>query len=152
MEEKLVARDNPHGYSADDLEPLSRAAAVALSDARKRRTGLRGWKASRLDWGTRYPVWDSDLECFVVTVTARPTGQAQAPQAEWEYWLDNGATILPGFPVVGNLPDWDKAGAAYQEDESASATPTKWDVRIAIASLVFASAVVIASLGWMATG
>ncbi len=95
-------------------------------------------------------MWDSDLECFVITVTARPTGQPQAAHAEWEYWLDDRATILPGFPVVGNLPHWDKAGDAYQEDEPASPTPTKWDVRIAIASLVFAGVVVIASLGWLA--
>ena len=127
----------------DSDDPLFKAVSKALSHARKRRVGLRGWKSSHLQWDVREETWDDVLENYVVVIGARPAERPQAPRAEWEYWLDARASILPGFPVVRNLPFWDRDIKASILGLSPDTTgPSKWDRTLLLASLVAAETVI----------
>ena len=130
-------------------DQLAKPGSTALSDAQKRRTGLRGWKSSKLQWEVQHWLWDDELKCYVVGIAARPHGQPEALQVEWEYWLNEKADVLPGYPVVKNIPTWGRAG---WDQASGAAGPSKRDRRLTVGSLAVAAAIVIGSLGWLAIG
>lgn len=126
--------------------PLDKAVSVALSHARSERVGLRGWRSSRLHWEVSGQVWDANLACYVVGITARPLDQPDAPQAQWEYQLDEQARILPGFPVIQNIPFWESGIGASAAD------PVAQGPRFSLGLLAAVGVLALVSLIWLITG
>ena len=129
---------------------LDEAVRAAISHAQKHRTGLRGWKPSQLLWEVQEQLWDENLGCSVVLIAAQPLSQSEAPQALWEYWLDDRGKIMPGFPTVKNLPDWGAPEAPIHGRRIEGLRPTKRDARILMGAIVLAGMIVLGSLGWVA--
>ena len=148
----MTRQEEPWASAPGSLAP-ARAGSVALAHAQRRRTGLRGWRASQLQWAVLDQKWDDNLECYVVRITAWPLDQPQAPRAEWAYHLDENARVLPGFPLAGDMPPWEKYSADTREGRGPSARgPAKRDLWLAMASLAVVGALALGSLGWLLFG
>ena len=144
-------RDRQYLHALDSPDALLEdAARAALSHAQKNRTGLRGWKPSQLTWEVQEQLWDENLGCSVILIAAQPLGQSEAPQALWEYWLDDHGKIIPGFPAVKNMPDWGVPGASIQGRRIDGPRPTKMDARTLMGAIAVAALIVLGSLGWVA--
>lgn len=126
--------------------PLDKAVSAALSHARNERVGLRGWRSSRLYWEVSGQVWDANLACYVIGITAQPLDQPEAPPAEWEYQLDEEARILPGFPVIQSLPDWERVPGALAGD------PVDQGPRFSLGMLAAVGVLALVSLIWLLSG
>ena len=128
----------------------AKAGSAALAHAQKVRTGLRGWRASQLQWTVLDQQWDDNLECYVVRITAWPLDQPHAPRAEWAYHLDENAQVLPGFPLAANMPAWEKSPADTSEGRGPPAGgPGKHDLWLALGSLAVVAALALGTLGWL---
>lgn len=123
-----MERDHPYDRALNNPDALlDRATRTALDHAQKYRTGLRSWKPSQLVWEVRDQLWDEGLGCSIVMIAAQPIGQSEAPQAQWEYWLDHQGNIMPGFPTVKGMPDWGVPGASITSGGADEPRPTKKD-------------------------
>ena len=129
---------------------LDEAARAAISHAQKHRTGVRGWKPSQLIWKVEDQLWDENLGCNVVVIAAQPFRQPEAPQALWEYWLDDQGKIMPGFPTVKNMPDWGVPEAPALGPRIEGPRPTKRDAITLIVAIAVAAMIVSGALAWLA--
>ena len=127
----------------ESTSPLDKAVSVALSHARNERVGLRGWRSSQIQWEVIGQVWDVNLACYVVSITGRPLDQPDAPQAQWEYHLDEQARILPGFPVIQSLPFWESSSG------SGAADPVDQGPRFSLGLLAAVGVLALVSLIWL---
>lgn len=127
----------------ESTSPLDKAVSAALSHARNERVGLREWRSSRLHWEVSGQVWDANLACYVIVITAQPLDQPEAPPAQWEYQLDEEARILPGFPVIQNLPNWERVPGA------SAANPANQGPRFSLGMLAAVGILALVSLIWL---
>ena len=148
-----MARHLQQGLEIDAPDDrLVLATRVARDHAQKNLTGLRGWEASQLTWEVEEQFRDDRLACSVVLIAARPLSEPASLRVIWEYWLDDGGKIIPGFPIAQEMPDIGRPIPSVRYRGISERGPSRWDSITLKIAVVLAVVIAMGSFVWMAFG